>query len=151
MLSPGGRDARESAIGDDKPYHGNTLRTMGAQGGSTTAGRILCGVGRVLRTRRSSRSSREPPGHDGRFDDHRPRELRRALTALDERDWHFRASKTGARGFPGELHDERVAVRADRGEWQPLECLPAPAPEATGAIANRHPRDRADIAIRECA
>src|SRR5262245_125516 len=29
MLSPGGRGERESAIGDDKPYHGNTLPTMG--------------------------------------------------------------------------------------------------------------------------
>src|SRR5678815_1262030 len=48
MLSPGGRDARESAIGDDKPYHGNTLRTMGAQGGSTAARRILCGAGRAF-------------------------------------------------------------------------------------------------------
>src|SRR5262245_61833856 len=29
MLSPGGRGARDSAIEEDKPYHGNTLRTMG--------------------------------------------------------------------------------------------------------------------------
>src|SRR5262245_33932230 len=30
MLSPGGRGTRESAIGDDKPYHGNTLRARKA-------------------------------------------------------------------------------------------------------------------------
>src|SRR4030095_4256405 len=34
MLSPGGRGARESAIGDDTPYHGNTLRTRSGGGGS---------------------------------------------------------------------------------------------------------------------
>src|SRR6185503_854209 len=101
MLSPGGRDARESGIGDDKPYHGNTLRAR-----NRSWRRRKKQVGSPFGPGVSARSSRQSPGHDRRFDDHRPRELRRALTALDERDWNLRASKAGARGFPGELHNE---------------------------------------------
>src|SRR5262245_36552530 len=52
MLSPGGRGARDSAIGDDKPYHGNTLRTrLGVEVGS-------------LRPGDSARPCGEPPRHD---------------------------------------------------------------------------------------
>src|SRR6185503_14283417 len=54
MLSPGGRGERESAIGDDKPYHGNTLADNGA-------------LQRV-----SARPSGEAPRHHRRFHDHRP-------------------------------------------------------------------------------
>src|SRR6185503_7459155 len=145
MLRPGGRGARESAIGDDKPYHGNSLRTR-LRWWRTDQNLVEVGPfgpGDLPPTRR------QPPRQDHRLDDHRPRQLRCALAPLDECDWNFRASKCGARCLPGELHEECIAIGSNRSEWQPLECLAAPAPVAAGAVADRHSGDRADVAVRE--
>src|SRR5512138_3000682 len=142
MWTPWPRVATERAIGS---MNVPTL-SPGNRGYDVVTITTTCGMASAARP-----SQLQPPRHEHRLENHVRRHFRLSLAAFDEDDRHLGDAAAVARGVEEHLHQERIAVRHHRVEWQPLERFPSPAAESARAVGRRKARDRTDVAVREGA
>src|SRR5690349_8744578 len=89
----------------------------------------------------------QTPRRERRLEQHRARELRFALPALDERDRNLSDARSLAGGDEQHLDEKRVTVRNEAIERHRGQCGAPPAAIAAGAVARAQPGDLTDVDI----